>query len=282
MDAQDCNCCAGNTSETPEDKFNRPGLPALAYRSGTHGTFKSSLLSRLSSTEFPALLDLTTRDDADWTIGLCDAVARMGDVVTFYQERIVNEAFLRTATERRSLLELARLVGYRLSPGVAANTALAFTLDVPFVQPAPPPVPVTIPPGTRVQSVPGANELPQSFETIEPIVARAEWNAIPVQSAERVPPHQDQRALWLKGTSTLPAEGRRPIARRSEMGEDVWDVVWLDEVIVDDLRGISDGEMEGRSRQSASAQRRGSRRHPRCMPCANGRGSSGTTRSIPT
>ena len=46
----------------------------------------------------------------------------MLDVLTFYQERIANEGYLRTATERRSMLELARAIGYELSPGVAAST----------------------------------------------------------------------------------------------------------------------------------------------------------------
>ena len=45
-------------------------------------------------------------------IALLDAWATVGDVLTFYQERIANEGYLRTATERRSVLELARLVGY--------------------------------------------------------------------------------------------------------------------------------------------------------------------------
>ena len=43
-------------------------------------------------------------------------------MLTFYQERIANEAYLRTATERVSLLELARLIDYELRPGVAAST----------------------------------------------------------------------------------------------------------------------------------------------------------------
>ena len=53
----------------------------------------------------------------------------LGDVLTFYQERIANESYLRTATERLSVLELARLIDYQLRPGVAASTYLAFTLE---------------------------------------------------------------------------------------------------------------------------------------------------------
>jgi len=57
-------------------------------------------------------------------------------VLTFYQERIANEGYLGTATERRSILELARLVGYELRPGVAASVYLAYVLDKPI--PIPP------------------------------------------------------------------------------------------------------------------------------------------------
>jgi hypothetical protein len=37
--------------------------------------------------------------------------------------------YLCTATERRSVLELARLLGYKLRPGVAATVYLAYTMD---------------------------------------------------------------------------------------------------------------------------------------------------------
>src|SRR5262249_53426727 len=128
---------------------------------------------------------------------LLDAWAVVADVLTFYQERIANELYLRTATERGSILELARLIGYELRPGVAASTYLAFTLDESpgalgqssslskTAQSSPAPLPpVTIDIGTKVQSVPGPGETAQTFETIEKIEARAEWNAIrplPVQ-----------------------------------------------------------------------------------------------------
>ena len=42
------------------------------------------------------------------------------------------------------------------------------------------PAAVTLPVGLRVQSVPGPGEQPQTFETVEEIEARPEWNALPV------------------------------------------------------------------------------------------------------
>jgi hypothetical protein len=84
---------------------------------------------RSRAARIPSSPGLATRADDDFSIALLDAVATVGDVLTFYQERIANESFLRTATERVSVLELARLIGYELKPGVAASTLLAFTVD---------------------------------------------------------------------------------------------------------------------------------------------------------
>ena len=68
-------------------------------------------------------------DDDDPAIATLDGWATVLDVLSFYQERIANEGYLRTATERRSILEMARSIGYELRPGVAAGTFLAFTLE---------------------------------------------------------------------------------------------------------------------------------------------------------
>src|SRR5438132_8804707 len=125
----DCGCCEGIAAETPLRIENRPGLSAIAYRVGAHAQFKETLHARLSASGQPALAGFTTRDSDDFSIALLDAWATVGDVLTFYQERIANEAYLRTATERLSVLELARLIGYQLRPGVAAATYMAFTLE---------------------------------------------------------------------------------------------------------------------------------------------------------
>lgn len=168
---QNCECCQGTHAITPEVIDNRPGLSKLRYRVGTHGTFLETMKARLSSQDFPALARLTTRDSSDTSLALLDAWATVGDVLSFYSERIANEGYLRTATERRSVLELARLVGYAPRPGVASSVYLAYSLedgheDVPIIK------------GTRAQSVPGPGELPQSFETSEPLLAHSKLSAI--------------------------------------------------------------------------------------------------------
>lgn len=170
----DCGCCEGTVTQVPATIFNRPGLDAIAYRVGTHSQFKQSLLARLSTLPYPLLKQLTTRENDDFAIALLDAWATVADVLTFYQERIANESYLRTATERLSVLKLGRLISYKLHPGVAASTYLAFTLETgPNI-----PEEITIDIGTKVQSIPGNGERSQTFETVEKIQARAEWNAI--------------------------------------------------------------------------------------------------------
>ncbi len=202
-----CGCCEGISGLTPLSTANRPGLPALVYRVGTYSSFFQSMRARLSSLrlDLPAdgmseadpqrvLLDplhnLTTRDASDPALALLDAWAIVAHVLTFYQERIANEGYLRTATERRSVQELAQLVDYMLRPGVASSVYLAYTIqqdNIVLVQGgAGAPLGgienvqreriVTIPHGSRAQSVPGPGETTQTFETMDTIEARSTWN----------------------------------------------------------------------------------------------------------
>ncbi len=194
----DCGCCKGTTARTPVDITNLPGLTAVAYRVGTYAQFKQSMLARLSSSDLQALGNLTTRDDNDFTIALLDAWSTVADVLTFYQERIANEFYLRTATEQVSILNLARLIGYELRPGVAASTYLAFTLE--DAQGAPQKATIDI--GTKVQSIPGQGEQPQIFETIEKIEARAAWNAIKPRLTRRHPIASDMNTFFFDGITT--------------------------------------------------------------------------------
>jgi Baseplate J-like protein len=192
-----CGCGAGTARATPLAVANRPGLSAVAYRPGTHSAFLRSLLAALSTADRPALRGLSARE-GDWTVALLDAWSAVADVLTFYGERIANEAYLRTATERLSILELARAVGYELAPGVAAATMLAFTVeDAPGA-----PSRTEVPAGTRVQSVPGPGERPQTFETTEPLHARAAWNVLRPRRTRAWSPGPADTAVRVRGVGT--------------------------------------------------------------------------------
>ncbi|MFF7019736.1 putative baseplate assembly protein [Streptomyces klenkii] len=176
MSGPTCSC--GCRTTTPVRIWNRPGLPAVAYRTGTHGQFLDTMLARLSDAQHQPLAGLTHRRPDDPSIALLDGWAVIADILTFYQERIANEGYLATATEADSLTRLGRLVGHRPRPALAAGTFLAYTLD--------PGTRATIPAGSQVKSTPAPGALPQTFETSEAVEARAAWNRLPVRRT--VPP----------------------------------------------------------------------------------------------
>lgn len=163
-----CGCCEAPVSPTPEEIYNRPGLSATRYRVGTYASFRQAMLQAIAGKL--ALRDWTARSSDDYGIALLEMWAYLADILTFYQERIANEAFLRTALLRESVLRLAELLDYKPAPGVAATTYLAFTLEKGKQ--------VQIPIGLKVQSVPGQDEKPQKFETVETITADARLNQL--------------------------------------------------------------------------------------------------------
>jgi predicted phage baseplate assembly protein len=238
-----CGCCAGLTIETPVGISNAQGLDAIAYRVGDWGTVKATMLSRLSSSDFPALSGLTTRGDDDFTNALGDAFSTMADVVTFYQERIANESYLRTATQFNSTLQLAKLIGYQPAPGVAASVALAFTMQAAPGQPSMASQPSVVAVGTRAQSNPDPGQTPQTFETIGQITARLEWNAMPAQTGVAVPIVSGLTQLYLAGTATQLSPGDAILIVGSEReatpSSERWDVRWIEQVQTDSTRNLT-------------------------------------------
>lgn len=169
-----CGCGGHDERHAPKALYNPPGRTALNYRVGEYGSFLAAMRDRLASPAYPALRGLTVRTPDDPSIGLLDAWAVVGDLLTFHSERIADEGYLRTADEHRSLTLLGRLVGHRPRPGIAADTHLAYTLDR---DPRTEDVPVLIPRGARANSVPGtSDEESQAFETSEDLIARSAWN----------------------------------------------------------------------------------------------------------
>jgi hypothetical protein len=177
---------------------NDPGQPALAWRISPHSHVLARLRARLGDGALPpevrALAGNGTDDPA---AALLDAFAVVADTVSFYTERIAQEGFLRTSTELGSVRMLARTIGYELRPGVAAEVELAFDVeDAPGA-----PTVVDVAPGTPVQSIPAAEQLPQTFETSDELEARVIWNAVPAVTSEAAIPVFGDTDVWLKGTS---------------------------------------------------------------------------------
>jgi hypothetical protein len=246
---------------------NRPGLPTLLYRIGDYASFRQRMLNRLmgsfQTNDQPpreiSLDSLTTRASDDPAIALMDAVAVVADVLTFYQERLINEGYLGTATERRSVLELARMIGYELHPGVAASTLLAFTVeDAPGS-----PSQVTVPKGTQVLSIPGQNEMPQTFETSEDLIAHGEWNALRPRSSrpQRITP--DSRKLYLQGIGLPLKPGDSLLLMDGEAPAGHYYLITLETVEPLPIAGYTQVSFEAPLVSGTSAESRHPLRHPK-------------------
>jgi hypothetical protein len=84
----------------------------------------SSLLASLLDLADQKLPEWTDRSENDLGRLLLELFAYVGDVLLYYQDRIANEAFLATAVERRSVIDLLALIGYTMATPAAASARL--------------------------------------------------------------------------------------------------------------------------------------------------------------
>jgi predicted phage baseplate assembly protein len=209
MSEQRDNCTRQGIYDTPQSLENRAGLDQLRYRVGSFSSFRRTMLRRIPRIQIEAdgqtiaapLRTWSARDSDDYGIALIELWAYVADILTFYQERIANEAFIRTARQRASLVRLANLLNYQPAPGVAASAYMIFQMkDSSLAQ---------IRAGFPLQHVPVAEEKPQTFETSDRLVAQAIWNKFTPQPDQPQPVtfHIDQTTTRLAGARARIAVG---------------------------------------------------------------------------
>lgn len=193
--------------------FNPPGRAELDYRIGSYRSLLREMIARMRSSKgrragtvpelpLPPIPEGLAHSDSDnWVLSLMKSWATVGDVLAFYQERIANEGFLRTAVEERSLHELARMVDYIPNPAIAAQGLAAFQVarSKGLVER------IVVPAGTKILSLPIRSQVPEHFETLADIEARREWNAmrprLPKKTVQPELSHEDT-GLELRGART--------------------------------------------------------------------------------
>jgi uncharacterized phage protein gp47/JayE len=114
-------------------------VPAIDYTSRDYEGFKASLLD-YASRKFPQWVP---GSEGDFGVLLIELFSYLGDSLSYYGDRLQQEAFLPTATQRLSLLQIADLLGYTPSNGVPATGTVTFQTSNPG--PA-----VLVPAGTQV------------------------------------------------------------------------------------------------------------------------------------
>ena len=97
-----------------------------------------------------------TQGDGDLAVMMAEWFAYLGDILTFYDERIANQAYLRTADLDASVKRLIRILGYRPRPAIGATGVLAALVT--------PGQSAVLPRGLQIQSKPAPGQAPQTFE----------------------------------------------------------------------------------------------------------------------
>lgn len=103
------------------------------------------LLLSMSENIKDLLPEWSSRSPSDPGMVLLELFAYVGDVLSYYGDRIANEAFLSTASQPDSVFDIAAMLDYQPSSRTTATVDLTFTVDAtadPFVIPA----------GTRVST----------------------------------------------------------------------------------------------------------------------------------
>lgn len=112
---------------------------AIDYTSKDYEGLKASMLDFASQ----VIPEWRTRSEGDFGVALVELLAYEGDILSYYGDRIQDEAFLSTATRRESILQLAAMLGYVPGNGVSATGTVT-------LQSANPGPAVIVPAGTPV------------------------------------------------------------------------------------------------------------------------------------
>ena len=118
------NCPSDLDCEPPPPECPPEDAPdfAVDYRARDFWSFRQALID-FASARYP---DWQDRLEADLGMTLLETMSALGDEFSYGQDRIAREAYLETASQRRSLRHLARLVDYELYDGSGATAWLDF------------------------------------------------------------------------------------------------------------------------------------------------------------
>ncbi len=164
-------CLCDQQGSTPIT--NPPGQSQIVYRAGDFNSFRTALLTPLLTPDGNTPEQALTAwqaglgadpSVADLAVMMVEWWAYLGDILTFYNERIANEDYLRTAIQPDTPAALIQLLGYRPRPAIG-NTGTLAALMTPSILPG---QTVTLPPGLQFQSKPGPGQSPQTYELSGP------------------------------------------------------------------------------------------------------------------
>jgi hypothetical protein len=96
---------------------------SVDYTGRDYYSLRDELIARIQD----RIPEWNASDPADFGVALVEAFAYMGDLVSYYIDRVANESFIRTATQRESLLNIALTYGYTPAGYRNATVGITFT-----------------------------------------------------------------------------------------------------------------------------------------------------------
>ncbi len=218
------DCRQGDAECPPEELVDFP----VDYLARDFVSIRNALLD-FASHRYP---QWTEKIEADAGVMLAEIMAALGDELSYIQDRYAREAYLETATQRRSLRHHTQLVDYQIHEGLAAGAFLDLTVKSDaggaggaFVSAgsrvwAPgqgaPPIPFEL--GNGLADTTADEGAPRQFWV------NAAWNEMPVHL-----PDESQPCLPV-GSTELFLRGAFPTIQQIPPGEDptkFWKGKWL-------------------------------------------------------
>lgn len=168
-DRFDCRPAVRQPSQQPE-------LPVVIdYLAKDYSSFRQALLDFIP-TRLPGW---TERSEADIGMTLLELLAATADNLSYLQDRVANEAFLKSATQRRSVAGHLALIGYQMDEGASAHTWLQFEVNTTQMLAGDPGFQVSNQPGTvgAVDAAVPNNQPVIVFETMGKATLDPAYNA---------------------------------------------------------------------------------------------------------
>jgi hypothetical protein len=164
--------------------------PSVDYTDKDFDAIRQRLIALIGSV-FPDWTDFSV---ASFGNVLLEMNAFVGDVLAYYLDNQARESRLATATQRKNVIALARMLGFKLQGARAATADISFTVDTP------PAADILLPAGTvvRTQEV----TQPVRFQLLAPAVISA-GTSPPVVTATAEHSETNTQLFDARGLATL-------------------------------------------------------------------------------
>ena len=210
--------------------------PVVDYLTKDYDGFRQAMLDQIPL----RLPQWTDRGESDFGVVLIELFAYVADLLSYYQDRVANEAYLASATQRRSVADLLRLIDYQIDPGLAATVHLHLDASADAVVSG-----AQLPYQFKTAGRPGEADV--TFEVTREFALRAANNAIDLSAltalpagstairlpatahdlTERDPVYFEQRETLPDGSVRVRRSPLLTIAAVRDVGADQDELSWL-------------------------------------------------------